>query len=217
MKKLKQGLLISIEGIDGSGKSTLANKLRDKLKKEKYNVMLTYEPGDSDLGKHLRKILQERDFDMCGKSEFLLFASDRAQHFKDVIIPNLKKNKIILSDRMGDSSVAYQGYGRGEDINIISQINNWAMQNIEPDIIFYIKVPIETALERLKKRKGKPTSFEKEKEKFTKKIIKGFDQIFANKKNAVILDGEQPADILVKSAYANVKQWIKNKELITHE
>ena len=124
MKKLKKGILISIEGIDGSGKSTLANKLRDKLQQDAFDVLLTYEPGDSALGKHLRKILHERDFEICGKSEFLLFASDRAQHFESVIIPNLKENKIVVSDRMGDSSVAYQGYGRGEDIDMIKNINS---------------------------------------------------------------------------------------------
>ena len=217
MKKLKQGILLSIEGIDGSGKSTLANKLRDKLQKEAFDVILTYEPGDSALGKHLRKILHERDFEICGKSEFFLFASDRAQHFKSVIMPNLKENKIIISDRMGDSSVAYQGYGRGEDIEMIKNINNWAMQNREPDIILYIKVPIETALQRLKKRKGRPTSFEQEKEKFVKKLVAGFEQMFKDRKNVITLDGQQPADILVKSAYANIKQWIKDKELVKHE
>ena len=72
--KLKKGLLVAIEGIDGSGKSTLANKLREKLESDNLDTILTYEPGDSALGKHLRKILQERDFELCGKSEFLLFA-----------------------------------------------------------------------------------------------------------------------------------------------
>ena len=214
MKKLKQGILISIEGLDGSGKSTLANRLRDKLIKEKFDTKLTYEPGDSALGKHLRKILHERDFDICGKSEFLLFASDRAQHFKEVIIPNLQQNKIVISDRMGDSSVAYQGYGRQEDVNKIKEINKWAMLNREPDIVFYIKVSLELALQRLKKRKSRPTSFEKEKEKFTKRLVTGFEEIFKDRKNAITLDGEQPADILEKMAYANIMQHIKTCELL---
>jgi len=213
MKKLKQGILISIEGIDGSGKSTLANKLRDKLQKNTFDVTLTYEPGDSALGKHLRKILHERDFEICDKSEFLLFASDRAQHFESVVIPNLHKNKIVISDRMGDSSVAYQGYGRGEDIDMIKTINNWAMLNKKPDITFYIRVPIETAIQRLKKRKGRPTSFEKEKEKFVKKLITGFEELFKDRKDVITLDGQQDADILAKCAYANIMQWIKDKKL----
>jgi len=214
MKKLTRGILISIEGIDGSGKSTLANKLRDTLIKKQFDTKLTYEPGDSSLGKHLRKILHERDFDICGKSEFLLFASDRAQHFVETIIPKLNQNKIVISDRMGDSSVAYQGYGRQEDIQVIQRINKWAMQDIEPDIVFYIKVPLETALQRLKKRKSRPTSFEKEKQKFTKRLVTGFEEIFKNRKNVITLDGEQPADILEKMAYANIMQYVKDNNLL---
>jgi len=214
MTKLKRGVLISIEGIDGSGKSTLANKLRDKLLKDNLDILLTYEPGDSALGKHLRKIVNQRDFTMCGKAEFLLFAADRAQHFQETIIPNLQKNKLIISDRMGDSSVAYQGYGRSENIDKIKEINKWAMQNHEPDIILYIKISPELAVARLQKRKGKPTSFEKEKEKFTKKLVHGFEEIFKNKNNVVTLDGEQEADILAKIAYANIKKWLKDQGLL---
>lgn len=211
--KLKKGLLISIEGLDGSGKSTLANKLREKLECDNLDTIVTYEPGDSDLGKHLRKILQERDFLLCGKSEFLLFASDRAQHFQDVIIPNLQKNKIVISDRMADSSVVYQGYGRQEDIEKIKHINKWAMQDIEPDIIFYIQVPLKVALERLEKRNSKPSAFEKEKDSFTKRLVNGFEAEFKDKKNVIILDGQQDADMLAKIAHANIKLFIKNNNL----
>ena len=211
--KLKKGLLVAIEGLDGSGKSTLANKLRDKLEKDNFETVVTYEPGDSALGKHLRKILQERDFALCGKSEFLLFASDRAQHFQDVIIPQLEKNKIVISDRMGDSSVVYQGYGRQEDLETIKFINKWAMQGIEPDIIFYIQVPLKVALERLEKRNSKPSAFEKEKHSFTKRLFNGFETEFKERKNVITLDGLQDADMLAKIAHANIKLFIKNNSL----
>ncbi|KKP29345.1 MAG: Thymidylate kinase [candidate division TM6 bacterium GW2011_GWF2_30_66] len=216
--KLKKGLLVAIEGIDGSGKSTLANKLREKLESDNLDTILTYEPGDSALGKHLRKILQERDFELCGKSEFLLFASDRAQHFQDIIIPSLQKNKIVISDRMADSSVVYQGYGRQEDLNTIKTINKWAMQNIEPDIIFYIQVPLKVALERLEKRNSKPSAFEKEKDSFTKRLVNGFEAEFKDRKNVITLDGQQDAGMLAKIAHANIKLFIsKNNLTITQE
>jgi len=214
MRKLKQGILLTVEGIDGSGKSTLANNLRDKLKKDNFDILLTYEPGDTPLGKKIRAILHSDDVAISGESEFLLFASDRAQHFKDVIIPNLKKNKLIISDRMADSSAAYQGYGRQINIEMIHTINKWVMRDIVPDITLYIKVPLEVALQRLKKRKTKPTSFEKEKEAFTKRLIHGYDEIFKDRKNVIIVDGEQSAEILAKIAYANVKEWLKNKKFI---
>jgi len=213
MSSLKRGILLSVEGIDGSGKSTLAKKIKSLLEKNNFPVLLTYEPGDTRLGKEIRKILQEREFDICGKAEFLLFASDRAQHFTEVIIPHLKQKKIILSDRMADSSVAYQGYGRGENIEMIHNINKWAMQNREPDLIFYIQVSFESAIARLEKRKETPTVFEKEEKAFIKKLITGFDEILKQKKNVILLDGEQPADIVAEDAYKKLITWIEKKNL----
>jgi len=208
MEKQKKGILISVEGIDGSGKSTLAKNLKDKLENDKLPVVLTYEPGDTDLGTHIRKILQERDFDMCGKSEFLLFASDRAQHFKDVIIPNLQKNNIVISDRMADSSLVYQGYGRYEDKQMIKAVNKWVMTNIVPDLTIYIKISVDLAMERLQKRKTIPTAFEKEKKEFTKRLEKGYKEIFKDRKNVIILDGTKTEGELTDTAYVQVKKWL---------
>jgi len=213
MNKLKRGILIAIEGVDGSGKSTLARSVRNSLAKENFSVILTYEPGDTEIGKGVRKVLQEKTVPVCDITEFLLFAADRAQHFNDIVIPGITNKSIVISDRIADSSVVYQGYGRGLDIEMIRTINRWAMQNITPDITFYIKISLKDALERLKKRKGRPTSFEKEKDTFKKKLIKGFDTIFKDRPDVIILDGTQPADMLHKIAYANIKRFIKDNGL----
>jgi len=82
----------------------------------------------------------------------LLFAADRAQHFNDIVIPGLANKSIVISDRMADSSVVYQGYARGLDIETINTINRWAMQNVTPDITFYVKISLKEALARLKKK-----------------------------------------------------------------
>jgi len=214
MNQLKHGVLIAIEGIDGSGKSTLARNLCTSLIKEKLSVILTYEPGDTKIGKGIRKILQEKTVPVCDTTEFLLFAADRAQHFNDIVIPGLNNKNIVISDRMADSSVVYQGYGRGLDIETIKTVNRWAMQNITPDITFYVKISLKEALARLKKRKGLPTSFEKEKDSFKKKLIKGFDSIFKNRPDFIILDGTQSAEMLHKIAYANIKRFLKEKEAL---
>jgi len=215
MATLTRGVLLSVEGIDGSGKSTLINKLKDLLAKQTIPVVLTYEPGDSHLGKALKNLLlEEKPAGMSNKTEFLLYAADRAQHFKEKIIPALQEKKLIMSDRMHDSSVAYQGYARGLDVDMIKKINRWAMQTIEPDLTIYIQIPLEVALQRLKKRKGRPTSIEQEKETFTKKAINGFETIFADRKNVLTLDGQQNADTLAKIAYANVMKFLRDKKLI---
>lgn len=208
MIKLKDGILISIEGVDGSGKSTLAHNLKQSLMKHNVPVVLTKEPGGSTLSTQLREILQTQPTPLESKAEFLLFAADRAQHFHDVILPNVQQNKIVISDRMADSSVVYQGYGRGLDIQMIRTINNWAMQCTHPDITFYIKIPLIVAKQRIAQRK-ELSVFEKKDEHFLKKLIDGFDTIFKDKKHAILLDGTQDQETLTNQATEIIMQWIQ--------
>lgn len=201
--------LISIEGIDGSGKSSLAQALFEYLsakyfsKESRNKVILTREPGGSILGKYLRELLQNKPFDICSKAELLLFLADRAQHFKEKVIPALDAGSIVISDRLADSALAYQGYGRGLDKDFINLANSWAMNNYKPDITFYIKIDHKTALERLKKRGQGLTSFENEKSDFFKKVIEGFDAIFDNNNlitNVITIDGLQTQDQVASEA-----------------
>lgn len=139
MKKQNNGLLIAVEGIDGSGKSTLAHHLFTWLSKQcTTTVIKTREPGGSPLGAHLRTIIQESNISLSHKAEFLLFAADRAQHFQEIIIPHLNQGHVVISDRLADSSVVYQGYGRGLDIAMIKSINSWAMNNRTADLTLFV-------------------------------------------------------------------------------
>jgi dTMP kinase len=214
MISLKQGVLISVEGIDGSGKSTLAKNLYQKLNQNQFPVLLTKEPGGTELGKHLRAMLQEKNVPIKPKTEFLLFAADRAQHFDEIIIPALTHKKMVISDRMADSSVVYQGYGRGLSIEMIKTINAWAMHNRTPDITIYIEISLETALQRLKERNQKLTSFESETSTFTKKLIDGFATIFKDRENVIKLDGNEAPDLLTHKAYEEVIQWMKQQHVL---
>lgn len=186
---MKKGFLISIEGIDGSGKSTLARNLVDQLQKEDNEILLTKEPGGSPLGQKLRKILHEQKEIVCDTAEYLLFAADRAQHFFSIIKPALEQGKIVISDRLHDSSLAYQGYGRGLDITMIHSINSWAMNGIFPDLTIYVKIDVTTAMQRIKQSRNILTSFEQEKIDFWQRVADGFDTIFATRSNVVQLDG----------------------------
>jgi dTMP kinase len=197
---MKKGFLISIEGIDGCGKSLLSQNLYKALKEKNIEAVLTQEPGDTPLGQKLRKILHEEKANVCDKSEFLLFATDRAQHFETVVIPALEKGKIIISDRMADSSVAYQGYGRNLDVEMIQKINAWTMQNIRPDLTFYVKIDIPTAMQRVFKRQEALTSFEKEKTDFWQKVILGYKTIFKDNDNVVTLDGTLNPEAVLEQA-----------------
>lgn len=206
------GFLLTIEGIDGSGKSSVARALFEELSKKHYPVLLTKEPGATALGKQLRAVLQERPFAVCSEAEFLLFAADRAQHMCEVVEPALAQGIIVISDRMADSSRAYQGFGRGLDEQFISQVNIWAMKRSTPDLTFYIKVDYPTALERLHKRNEQITSFEKEKAAFFERVIQGFETIFKERKNVIILDGTQPLQEVIEQALSHVLSILKARK-----
>lgn len=208
---VNRGILVAIEGIDGSGKSTLAKNLYALLTQQGCSTVLTKEPGGTQLGKQLRTILQEKNVPVCQKAEYLLFATDRAQHFEELIIPALQNKKIVISDRMADSSLAYQGFGRGLDLNMISTINAWAMQNIKPNITFYVEISVETAIERIIARNEKLTSFEKENREFMERIINGFSAIFKKRTDVVYLDGTLKPEMLAEQAMHYLQQWIQEQ------
>lgn len=201
----EKGLLITLEGIDGCGKTLLSHNLSKELTNKKIDHILTKQPGGTVLGEKLRTILHQEKF-VTDMAEYLLFAADRAQHITQIIKPALDENKIIISDRMADSSLAYQGYGRGLNIEKIKDINKWAMQGIKPDLTIYIEIDIKTAQERIFKRKEELTSFEKETIDFWNKVIMGYEKIFKNNKNIIRLDGRQtPENLTIQALKAILK------------
>lgn len=214
MQTLQRGILISLEGIDGSGKSTLATNLAQVLQAHTIPVILTKEPGSTALGKKLRTILQEQTVPVISKAEFLLFAADRAQHFQELIIPTLAQNKLIISDRMADSSIVYQGYGRALDIEMLKNVNQWAMAGYTPDITLYVKIEPELALERIRKRNEALTAFEKNSQEFTKKLVAGFQELFATRNNVITIDGAQAPDAVTAQATGAVLDWLTKHELL---
>lgn len=214
MRALKRGILISLEGIDGSGKSTLTHNLTQSLIEHQFDVLLTKEPGGTHTGKKLRAIVQEQETPLDPKAEFLLFAADRAQHFTQLILPALAQNKIVLSDRMADSSLVYQGFGRGLDLNILDTINKWAMQERQPDLTIYVDIPLETSLERIQKRNEELTAFEKEKKDFTQRLIQGYNTIFKDRTNVIHLDGQDNPALLTHKATEQILSWLNKQQLL---
>lgn len=213
---ISSGMLISVEGIDGSGKSTLVHHLAKQLQTYGCSVITTKEPGGSSLGKLLRNILQHQPVSLMSRAEYLLFAADRAQHMDEVIKPALKAGSIVISDRMADSSLAYQGYGRGEDLAMIHLINTWAMQEYKPDLTFYMKVEPEEAIRRLRTRKVL-TAFEKEQTGFVERLITGFNEIFHNRDNVITLDGTLPPLEIAHIATNAVIKWMGAETEGVHE
>jgi dTMP kinase len=204
---IEKGILIAVEGIDGSGKSTLAKNLAQAL--EPLPVLLTKEPGATALGCQLRDLLQTKDYAMCPKAEFLLFAADRANHFEYVILPSLEKKMIVISDRLSDSSVIYQGYARGLDIDIIKMVNQWAMNHRKPDLTIYVRLEPSQAKKRLINRKIPLATLEKQGNEFSKKTFEGFEALYAGRSDVLMLDATLDTTELTKQAKEAIMSWIK--------
>lgn len=139
-------MFIVFEGLDGSGKTTQINLLANKLKQHGYNVTVTRDPGGTDTGDKIRQMLLHDD--MSPMTQLLLFAASRAELVHTVIIPALRRGEVVLCDRFTDSTVAYQGYGHGLDMNYIRQLNDMSTFGLIPDLTIYLDIPIEECMRR---------------------------------------------------------------------
>jgi len=179
-------LFIVFEGIEGSGKTTQVKKAGDYLAQRNIPFIITSEPGGTLLGEELRRLLLHKtNLSLDIKTELLLFAADRAQHVEEIILPALRNGKIVLCDRFSDATIAYQGYGRGWDIDVIRKVNNFATQSLSPDLTFLLDVPVDIGLGRVLRRtascatqKGMNETFddrfEKEEESFHMRVRDGY-------------------------------------------
>jgi len=148
MATSRLGLFITLEGGEGSGKSTQAQALKALLEDRGFSVTVTREPAGCPLGQRVQELLNDRSLKLAPWSEFLLFAAARAQHVAEVIRPVLERGEVVICDRFGDSSVAYQGYGRGLSVENVREVNRMATRGLVPDLTVLLNVPVETGLGR---------------------------------------------------------------------
>jgi dTMP kinase len=175
--KLKKGIFISLEGIEGTGKTTQARLLSERFVEKGYEVVLTQEPGGTVIGNKIREILLQIEHgEMSYMTELLLYNAARAQHLSEKILPALNKGKIVITDRFTDSTVAYQGYGRGIAMQLIMSINNIATEGMKPHLTILFDLDIETGLKR-NKGINKVDRLELEDIEFHKKVREGYLKI----------------------------------------
>ena len=155
---MTQGLFITFEGPDGCGKTTQMNLLAQYFEKKSKKVVLTREPGGKGLGEKVREILLNYNGEVSDRCESFLFLADRAQNIDIIVKPAVKQGEIVLCDRHIDSTVAYQGYGRGLDINEINMLNNLATGGKKPDLTLVFDVDVETSMKRVGKEKDRMES-----------------------------------------------------------
>ena len=171
---MEKGLFITFEGADGCGKTTQMELLAEYLKNNGKDVLLTREPGSKGLGEKVREILLNYDGPVSDRCESFLFLADRAQHIDTIVVPAVDAGKIVLCDRHIDSTVAYQGYGRGQDIEQINKLNMIATNNRKPDLTIVFDIDVETSMSRVGSEKDRMESSGTE---FFNKVRHGYLEI----------------------------------------
>jgi dTMP kinase len=167
------GLFITFEGGEGCGKSSQSRLLYYRLKKLAIPVMVTHEPGVTTLGKKITRLLKfSQDIAISPLAELLLFNASRAQLLEEVINPALKKGMVVICDRFADSTIAYQGYGRGLDLTLVTAINKSATRGLNPDLTILLDLPVETGLAR--KKDKKTDRFQAENLAFHRRVRQGY-------------------------------------------
>lgn len=205
------GKFITIEGGEGSGKTTLVESLRASLGEKYPNIVWTRSPGGTKIGKQARDILLSLESaGMSYRAELFLFLADRAQHVDEVIIPNLEKGKIIICDRFFGSTYAYQGYGRRLDLNYLVMMDNYARDNVSPNLNILLDIDPVVGLERLRKSRTNQTRFEEEKIDFLERVRDGFLELAKqDPTHWIVIDASKsPSEVLDETTKA-IKKILK--------
>ncbi|MDP3298264.1 MAG: dTMP kinase [Thermodesulfovibrionia bacterium] len=232
LKNIVNGFFISFEGIEGSGKSTQAKLLYEALKKRGIHVMLTFEPGGTKIGERIREILLvgPEHAGMVPLTELFLFSAARYQHVHELIMPSLKKGMVVITDRFIDSTMAYQGAGRGIALKTIESINRIATQGLKPHMTFLLDLPAESGIERtgqfflwsgaeIVAREQKADRFEFEKIAFHRKVRQGYLYLREREPERIILfDATRPVEELHKEIVKIVLQRLTKRvpQIISH-
>jgi dTMP kinase len=193
-----KGKLIVFEGVEGAGKTTQMQRLIHWMQAKCFNIkgsVATREPGGTELGKGLRSLLlQSSDELVSDRAELLMYAADRTQHVETFIKPKLTLGTMVFCDRFTDSTIAYQGYGRGLDFGLIQQLNEIATGGLQSDLTFWLDIDVEAGLARVKAR-GKPDRMEQANLEFHQRVQQGFTELARqNPDRMVRINGDRPED-----------------------
>jgi dTMP kinase len=213
---MPSGLFITLEGVEGSGKSTQAARLGDALRRAHRSVTVTHEPGGTRAGQAIRSIFLDPAVSLEVAAELLLVLADRAQHVREKLRPRLAAGEIVISDRYSDSTIAYQGYGRGFDLTLLGDLNRLASDAIKPDLTLVLDLPIETGLERTRARvKGAtrgPDRFEGEALEFHRRVREGFLAIARAEPDRVLLiDAKRALEVVHQDILNAVSALLKGR------
>ena len=208
---MKKGLLVSLEGPDGAGKSSVLEALVPILEENGHQVVTTREPGGVPISEAIREvILDQKNTEMDGKTELLLYIASRRQHLIEKVLPALESGKLVIMDRFIDSSVAYQGFGRGLGVSDIEWLNRFATDGLKPDVTLYFDLDVEEGLARIARNKNREVNrLDLEGLDMHRRVRQGYLYAFENEPDRIVkIDASQTLESVVQDSLA-----ILNKRL----
>jgi dTMP kinase len=212
------GLFITFEGPDGSGKTTQAQLLYEYLQECDYPVFLTREPGGTGIGDQIREVLHSlENTEMLPRAEILLYSASRAQLVGQIIRPHLARGEIVLCDRYADSTLAYQGYGHGLDLQVLQVITSFATGGLKPDLTIYLDIDVEEGLRRKlaahQVGEAEWNRMDQQELAFHRRVREGYLQMAAAEPERwVVIEAAQPADVAQRAIRAKVEAKLRIAE-----
>ncbi|MGT2750744.1 dTMP kinase [Streptococcus orisasini] len=207
---MAKGIFISFEGPDGAGKTSVLQKILPSLKQGFGNeVLVTREPGGVSIAESIRDlILDIKHTNMDDKTELLLYIAARRQHLVERILPALEKGSLVLADRFIDSSVAYQGYGRGLDTAAVTWLNDFATDGLKPDLTLYFDLDSEIGLARIEQNKDREVNrLDLEKLEMHQRVRSGYLKLAAEHPDRIVtIDASRPLDEVAAEALLIIQQ-----------
>ena len=187
---MSRGLLITFEGMDGSGKTTQMRRLTQRLRAAGRTVLETVEPGGTAIGREIRRILLDaRNQELSPSAELLLYFASRAQNVDELILPALARGQIVVADRFTDSSLAYQGCGRGLGTDTVLALDRVACRGLKPDLTIFIDIDVETSLARAharnKARSASETRMDEQSVEFHRKVYDAYQALAAREPDRI--------------------------------
>ena len=206
-----QGLFFTFEGIDGCGKSTQIGRAHSYLLQKGLNCILTREPGGTSIGEKIRELLLSCEYgEMSNGAELLLYLAARAQHINEKILPALEKGQIVLCDRFQEATFAYQGFGRGYDLEMLECINGFATSQLNPTHTFVFDISVESAFKRMKKMKKPADRLEQSSRDFYEKIRQGYTVLAKKHAERIsFINGEQSIDEIAAAVRKQIDAYFK--------
>ena len=211
---MKKGLLVSLEGPDGAGKSSVLEALVPILEENGHQVVITREPGGVPISEAIREvILDQKNTEMDGKTELLLYIASRRQHLIEKVLPALESGKLVIMDRFIDSSVAYQGFGRGLGVSDIEWLNRFATDGLKPDVTLYFDLDVEEGLARIARNKNREVNrLDLEGLDMHRRVRQGYLYAFENEPDRIVkIDASQTLESVVQDSLAVLNKRLNDK------